>query len=101
MRRCTSKDAGLRRGPTSIGERNECQRGCWAVKEVDCETPHRLGGERNTLYKGVEPLPSRRVLKTLRVSPKGKSPKRTISASGGWLRPLQLKEGMLTDCSSR
>ena len=33
-----SEDAGLRRG-------------------VDCEILHRLGGERNTLYKGVETSP--------------------------------------------
>ena len=35
-RRCASKDAGPKRGwigdPTSIGERNKCQRGCWASK---------------------------------------------------------------------
>ena len=30
------------------------------------------GGERNTLYKGVGPLPSRRVLKTLSEARKGK-----------------------------
>ena len=34
-------------------------------------------------------LPSRHVLKTLRGSSKGKSPKRTISSSGG-LEPLQM-----------
>ena len=36
MRRCASKDARPRRGgfggPTSIGEENECQRGCWVLK---------------------------------------------------------------------
>ena len=47
---------GLGGGPTSIGERNEGQRGRWG-KGVDCEIPHRLGGERNTLYKGVETSP--------------------------------------------
>ena len=35
-RRCASKDAGLQRGrlrgPTLIGEMNECQRECWAPK---------------------------------------------------------------------
>ena len=37
-RRCASKDVGPRRGvdlvavPHRIGERNECQRGCWALK---------------------------------------------------------------------
>ena len=31
-------------GPTSIGEGNECQRGCWVPKGVVCEIPRRLGG---------------------------------------------------------
>ena len=26
--------------PTSIGERNECQRGRWVSKGVDCDVPH-------------------------------------------------------------
>ena len=30
-------------GLPSIGEGNECQRGDWAPKGVDCEIPHRLG----------------------------------------------------------
>ena len=51
MRWCASKDAGpegggFGEGPTSIGERNECQQGHWALKGSG------LGGERNTLYKG-------------------------------------------------
>ena len=45
------------------------------------------GGERSILYKGVKPLPSRRVLKILR----GNS-KRTIFASGG-LELLQWYQG--------
>ena len=60
--RCVSEEAELRRGwtrdgvparmlslegewiggPTSIEEGNECQRGCWVEKGVDCEIPHRL-----------------------------------------------------------
>ena len=44
-RRCASKDAGPQRGvdckgPTSIGEWNECQRGRWARSGVDCKIPH-------------------------------------------------------------
>ena len=46
-------------------------------------------GERSIPYKGVETSPSIRVLKTLRGSPKGKSPKRTIFGSGG-LELLQM-----------
>ena len=47
-RQCVSKDAGLKGGgfgggPTSIGQRNECQRGCWAPKGVDCDVPPWLG----------------------------------------------------------
>ena len=50
------KTGGLR-GPTSIGEENECQhdtesRRGWIVRShID------WGGERNTLYKGVETCP--------------------------------------------
>ena len=44
-------------GSTLIGEENKCQRGRWAPKEVDCEIPHRLGEERNNLYKIVETSP--------------------------------------------
>ena len=59
------------------------------LKGVDCEIPHRL--ERGTKHSITvwKPLPSKRVLKTLRGSRKGKSPKRIISASGG-LGPLQM-----------
>ena len=35
------KGSGLR-GPTSIGEGNECQQGRWALKGVDRGVPHRL-----------------------------------------------------------
>ena len=44
--------------PTSIGEGNECHFG-W-------------GGERSILIRVWKPLPSRRILKTLRESSKGK-----------------------------
>ena len=60
-RRCTNKDARPRRGvdwggSTLIGEGNECQRGCWASKGVDCEIPHRLG--RRTKHPlGVDTSP--------------------------------------------
>ena len=37
------KGGGFGGGPTSIGERKECQRGCWAPKGVDCDVPHWLG----------------------------------------------------------
>ena len=42
-----SKGGGLG-GPTLIGEGNECQRGRWTPKGVDCEIPHRL--ERRTKH---------------------------------------------------
>ena len=78
MRRCASKNAEPRRGwiwwgPTSIGERNECKQGRWALDGSRLCDP-------TTLYKGVE---------TLRGRPERESPKRTISASGG-LGPLQI-----------
>ena len=41
-------------------------------REVDCEIPHRLGGRTKHSYKGVETYPSKRVLKTMKGSPKGK-----------------------------
>ena len=61
MRRCVSNDAGpegvwFGRGPTSIGQRNKCQRGRWSPKGggwiVRSHTG--WGGERNTLYKDVK-----------------------------------------------
>ena len=60
-RRCANEDVGPPRG-------------------VDCEIPHRLVGESNEAFfiRVWKPLPSRRVLKL-----RGKSLKRTISASGG------------------
>ena len=39
-------------------------------------------GERSIPYKGVETSPSRRVLKTMRLTAIRNGPKRTISASG-------------------
>ena len=35
-------------GPTLLGEGNECQRGRWAIKGVDCEIVYRL--ERRTKH---------------------------------------------------
>ena len=49
-RRCTSG------GPTSIGERNECQRGRWALKGVDCVIPHWLGRRTKHPLEGCENL---------------------------------------------
>ena len=46
VRTLGSEGGGFGRGLTSIGERNECQRGRWALNG--------WGGEQNTLYKGVE-----------------------------------------------
>ena len=41
---------------------------------VDCEIPYWLGEENETFFiRGWKPLPSRRVLKTLRESSKGKA----------------------------
>ena len=53
---------------TSVSEDAGPQRG------LDCEIPHRLGRRTKHFFMGVwKPLPSRRVLKTLRGSPKGKA----------------------------
>ena len=41
------------------------------------------GGERNTLYKGVETFPKKTRFKNLERKPERENPKRTISASGG------------------
>ena len=47
-RRCVNKDTWPQRewigggGPTSIGEGNECQRECWALRGADSEIPHWL-----------------------------------------------------------
>ena len=51
-----------------------------------------VGEENETLFIRVwKPVPRRRILKTLRGNPKGKSSKRTISASGR-LGLLQFKK---------
>ena len=61
-------------GPTSIGEGNECQRGRWAPKGGGLWDPTSVEEENETsLIKVWKPLPSRRVLKTLRESLKEKS----------------------------
>ena len=67
-RQCANKDAGPKEGgfgggPTSIGGRKECKRGCWAPMEgLWCPT---LVGEENKLqFTRVWKLsPSRHVLK--------------------------------------
>ena len=77
-RRCVSKDAGEGGGfgesPTSIGEMNECQRGCWALKEGGLRDPTLVWEENETLFIRVW-KPIRRVLKILKGSTKGKSQK--------------------------
>ena len=60
-------------GPTSIGGRNKCQQGHWALKAVDC-IPYRLRENETFFIKVWKPLPS---------------PKRTIFDSGG-LGPLHI-----------
>ena len=53
-RRCASKDAGPEGGRHEV----VCQQRRWSRRGVDLVgVPHRLGGERNTLYKGVETSP--------------------------------------------
>ena len=53
--RTLGPEVGGLEGPTSIGEGNECQRGCWALKGGWIVRSHvGWGGERNILYKGVE-----------------------------------------------
>ena len=77
-----SKGGGLG-GPTSIGEGNECQRGRWAPNEGGLWDHTSVGEENETfLIRVWKPLRSRRVLKTVRGSPKGKTQRLTISASG-------------------
>ena len=79
---------GLLWDPTSIEERNECQRGRWALKGVVGRSHIGWGGERSILYKCVKTSPSRSVLKRWGKSRK-ESPKKTISVNDG-LGPLQL-----------
>ena len=48
VRTLDPKEGGFGWGPTSIGERKECQRGYWALKGVDCENPTFVGEENET-----------------------------------------------------
>ena len=66
-----------------------CLRGRWALKGVDCEILRRLERKQNISYKGVEPLSSRRVLITVRLTAIRNRPNRTIFASSG-LELLQM-----------
>ena len=50
---------------------------------MDCEIPHRVGGERNILYKGVEISPLQTRFKNLEGKPERESPKKTIFTNGG------------------
>jgi len=86
---------GFGGGPTLIGERNECQRGRWAPKEVDCENLTLVGEENETPFIKVNcenPTLVREENETpfIRVegNPERESSKRTISTSGG-IGPLQ------------
>ena len=85
-RRCASKVARPERGglggPTSIGEGNECQRGRWALKRVDCEISHRLGRRTKHSLQGCGNLSLIDAF-YLEAKPERESPKRTVSASGG------------------
>ena len=61
-------------GPASIGEGNECQRGCWIPKGGGLWDPTSVGEENKAFFIRVwKPLPSRHILKTLRRNPKGKA----------------------------
>ena len=61
-----------------------CQQGCYAPKGVDCEIPHRLGEGIQTFLKTVwKPLPSRGVLKVVRLTTIRNEPKWIIFTSGG------------------
>ena len=51
------------RGPTSIGERKECQRGRWPRKRVNCDVSHWLRRRTKHPFKIWKFFPSRRVLK--------------------------------------
>ena len=74
VRTLAPKGGGFGRGPTSIGERNKCQRGRWALKGGGLRDPTSVGEENETPFIRVwKPFPSRRVLKTLRGSSKGKA----------------------------
>ena len=72
----TPKRGGFGGGPTSIGERNECLWGCWSWREWIVRSIS-VGEENETPFTRVwKLLPSRRVLKTFRVNPKGKVQRR-------------------------
>ena len=46
------KGGGFGGSPTSLGERNECQRGRWTLNRVDCDVPHWLGrGTNHRVWK--------------------------------------------------
>ena len=63
--------------PISIGEGNECQRGRWAPKGGGLWDPTSVGEENEAFFiRTWKPLPSRRSLKTLRGSLKGKARKK-------------------------
>ena len=58
------KGGGFGGGPTSMGERNECQRGCWAREGGGLRCPTLVGEENKPPFIRVwKPFPSRRVLK--------------------------------------
>ena len=62
-RRCASKDAEPRRGVDLVAVPHRLEKGTSVSKDaghrrgVDCDVPHWLGGEQNTIYKGVETFP--------------------------------------------
>ena len=100
-RQCASKDAGLERGgfggaPTSMGERNECQRGCWGPKGVDCEIPNRLERRTEHPYKGCGNL-FLAVLKTLRGSPEGKTKRGEYLLAAGLGHSREFTQGTRQD----
>ena len=76
-RRCVSKGGGFSQGPTSIEERNECQRGRWALKGGEFGEGPTSIGERNECQRG-------RYI-SLEEKSERESPNRTISTSGGGL----------------
>ena len=86
-----SKDHGPRRGgglggPTSIGEGNECQRGCRPRREWIVIYQIGLGEEQSILYKVVETSPC---FKDPKRKPERENLKRTIFPSRCFLKILK------------
>ena len=65
--RWAPKEGGFGGGPTSIGERNECQRGRYARRGVDCDVPHWLGrkAKHHLCFKNLKGKPEKKKTKRI------------------------------------